>query len=326
MSVEQLNESIVKAQPIRFTKNLTASSWSDCDRALWFTYRNASNSDFKAETLRTFKMGHLLEDAIVEWLTMAGYKIILQQAEIKNQWDRPLGHIDGVIFYDNEWMLLEIKTANDKRFKEWLKNGAPDSYKAQTQLYMHHSHQISKKGNKLNKVLFVVLNKNTSEIHMEVNLYDKQYAQLQTDRIEHVIENESVPSPSPSFKCNFCNHKDVCEGTKLARIDSCGTCANLSIVDGAYQCQFGNKRCDNHVLHPQLVELIGEELKSINHEHQALIFNKFALAPTGQRLAEFPTFDSNELKIAFENNLINDKILLEHKEMVDATIVTVDEI
>lgn len=321
MTTEIINEALVKAQPINFRKNLTASSWSACDRAMWFTFRNVSAVQHKAETLRTFAMGHLLEDAIVNWLKIAGYKIAYQQQELFNKFGNPIGHIDGVIVDDgNIPRLLEIKTANSKRFKEWLKNGVPDSYKAQVQIYMHHSHQFSKSGKRLTSAKFVVLNKDTSEIHTEVMEFDEQYAELQVERLENIIEAESMPIGEDSFICNFCDHKAVCKGEILSTVDTCRTCSNVSVVNGNFQCQFGETRCENHVIHPQLVELTGRKLTSINHEHQALVFDTFAVAPTGTRIEGIATFDSNELKIAIEQYALDDGVLLEHKEMFSATV------
>jgi hypothetical protein len=73
------------------------------------------------------------------------------------------------------------------------KKGIDRAYLAQVQLYMHSSDQLSQRGNKLTKCLFVVFNKNTSEIFTDVVEYDPVFAAQEYDRIHDVMASESVP-------------------------------------------------------------------------------------------------------------------------------------
>lgn len=319
--IQKINDSIVANQPLVFRDNLTASSWSHCDRALWLTLHNASFITHKAETLRTFAMGHSLEDSIIKWLTEAGYKITHQQAEVKNKFGKPLGHIDGIILADKKYRLLEIKTSADKYFKDWIKNGVPEKYKAQAQIYAHHSNQLSASGRKLSEIMWVVLNKNTSEIYIDIQEYDKQYAQLQTDRIESVIESEAVPAGDESYLCNMCNHKAVCKGEKVAEI-SCRTCAFISSVDGEFKCDFGYGRiCNNNILHPQLVELTGEELEEVDHETQSLVFKSgLVIVKEGVFFEGKRCFTSQEFQECKPVGLVSDAFVNGMKEMLSATV------
>ena len=322
---QKINDAIVSNQPLVFRENLTASSWSHCDRALWLTLRNCSDIEFKAETLRTFKMGHVLEDCIINWLTDAGYKISHQQAEVKNKWNKPLGHIDGIIFSDKKYRLLEIKTSAAKYFSDWIKNGVPEKYRAQAQLYCHHSNQLSASGRKLDEIMWVVLNKNTSEIYIDIQQYDPQYAQLQTTRIENVIESESLPNGEYDYRCNMCNHKAVCKGEKVAQI-SCRSCAHVSVVNGSFECAHGYGRiCHEFVFHPQLIEALGYKLEDIDHESQALVFDKFALAREGVKIEGKPTFTSEEFSIAHPAGLVHDTGLMALKYEFDGTISEVEK-
>lgn len=322
--VEHINESAVKNQPLVFRENLTASSWSHCDRAMWLSLRNASDQKHKAETLRTFAIGHALEDEIVKWLQNAGYKISHQQAEIKNSHNRPLGHIDGIIFADKQYRLLEIKTSADKYFKDWIKNGAPEKYKAQAQIYMHHSDQLSQSGRKLQEVMWVVLNKNTSELFIDIQPYDQQYAALQTDRIHSVIESEALPSGEDDYRCNMCYQKKICKGEEVAQIN-CRTCAHVSVENGEFRCQHGYGRiCSRYVFHPQLIELLGYEFVEVDHKNEALIFDKMAIAGEGVKVKGKPTFTSEEFVLAHPAGLVHDEFVLGVKALCDGTIEKVD--
>lgn len=318
--VQQINDSQVAHQPLVYRENLTASGWSHCDRAMWLSLRNCSDQKHKAETLRTFAIGHALEDEIIKWLQHAGYKISHQQAEIKNRHGKPLGHIDGIIFADNKYRLLEIKTSADKYFKDWIKNGAPEKYNAQAQLYCHHSDQLSQAGRKLTEIMWVVINKNTSEIYIDIQPYDEQYAELQTDRIHGVIESEQLPAGEDDYRCNMCYQKSVCRGEVVSQIN-CRTCAHVSVVNGSFDCVHGyGKICHRYNMHPQLVELLGYKFIGIDNENEAVIYDKFAMASQCVTVKDKPTFSSDEFVVAHNAGLVNNNFILGMKEMLDATV------
>lgn len=321
MTTQKINEYQESNQPLNFRENLTSSQWSHCDRSMWLNLRNCTDIKHKPETIRTFQFGHAVEELIVKWLKDCGFKISCQQGKVLNKWGKYLGSIDGIIFHEKSYKLLEIKSSNSKRFKDWIKNGIPESYKAQVSIYMHHSGQLSTRGNKLTQCLFVVMNKDTSEIHTEVYEYDQQYAQLQTDRIESVIESEAVPAGDESYLCNMCNHKSVCKGDKVAEI-SCRTCAFVSSVDGEFKCDFGyGKICNNYIMHPQLIELTGEELEEVDHETQSLVFKSgLVIVKEGVFFDGKRCFTSQEFQECKPYGLVNDAFVNGCKEMFGAKV------
>ena len=78
MTIERIDAALEDNQGDNWRNNLTASIGSDCDRAMWFSYRNASVIKFSAKTLRTFAIGHVLEDLIVEILSPGSSKLELK--------------------------------------------------------------------------------------------------------------------------------------------------------------------------------------------------------------------------------------------------------
>lgn len=322
---EKLDEYQKANQPINNREYLSASQWSHCDRSMWLNLRNATDICHEPKTLRTFKFGHKIEELIVDWLKEAGYKVSHQQSSMKNSNGGYIGSIDGIIFYENEYMLLEIKSANNKRFNQWIKSGVPESYAAQVSIYMHHSDQLSTRGNKLKKCLFVVMNKDTSEIYSEVFNYDAQYAELQTERMHNVIESEALPAAEDDYRCNMCNQKAVCKGETVSQIN-CRTCAHVSVVNGSFECVHGyGKICHRYVFHPQLIEILGYQFEGIDHENEALLFDKMAIAGEGVKVPGKATFTSEEFSIAHPAGLAHDRFVLGVKEMLDATIDEVNK-
>lgn len=293
IQTDNFDWSIEADQEIRPVKWLTASRWKMCDRAMWLNLRNVAMVSHKATTLRTFAIGHKLEDLIVEWIQGTGIKVMQQQAELLNKWKRPIGHIDGIGYDGEQFFLIEIKTANAKRFKEMVKDGPPSYYEAQMQIYMHHSPQLSSRGARLEKCMFVVLNKDTSEIHCEWIDYEPIFAAAETERMENIIESEAMPEATADYTCNWCDFRTVCKGEALASVN-CRTCANVSVVDGDFSCRFGDSTCGNHVMHPQLMGLRGHVMEAADPEQMAIDYGRFVMAPAGVKIPGRPTFTSTE--------------------------------
>lgn len=187
---------------------------TDCDRQLWYSYHEPLPID-SAKVLRIFDVGHELELSVVKWLELAGLKLFTTDSN-GDQFgfsDGPIsGHADGVVlgipFDEKAPHLLEIKTANDFRWKAFVKDGfcSDEKYKAQIHIYMLKL--------RLKKCLAVVLNKNTQEIYYEIIEFDEFEAISSLNRGMAIAETKDLPDrkyPSRSFfKCQFCNYKERC--------------------------------------------------------------------------------------------------------------------
>ena len=311
-------------QSHRAVNSISASMWSQCDRKMWLTLRRASPRWVEPKTLRTFNIGHALEECMVEWLEKTGAKVAMRESGLKNSYGTSLGHIDGIAVIDGVFYLLEMKTTNDRRFKEWLKKGVPDNYFAQVQLYMHHSAQLSSKGNQLTKALFLVVNKNTSELHTEVVEYDKVYASLQTERIENLIASDAYPEPHKDWSCRFCDHRAVCEGEVLPEID-CRTCAHVSVKDGKFVCPHGDTPCERHVFHPQIMEGMGFKMIGVDPSIPLVEYEHFAMGTPGSEHPSKPVFNSFGMKDALDAGLLEDQTYLSICKAFDAKPITVEE-
>lgn len=310
MTPDQINKAMVDAQERRQRTYLGPSSWKSCDAAMWFNFRRVSGViEHKAETLRTFQIGHALEECMVEWLEIAGITVGAREAQLKNQWGGVLGHIDGIAVIDGEFYLLEMKTANAKRFKEMAKKGIPDYYYAQIQIYMHNSSQLSEHGRKLEKCLYVITNKDTSELNVFVVEADPSYGEIQTERLYNIIASDALPQKEETYKCNFCDHAAVCKGDVPAAI-GCRTCANVSVKEGEFVCSLGHdlEVCSQHVYHPHLMGLMGYEVQSVDSDNLAIDYGKFCMAPDDYVVEGKPTFTSTEFIDALKSGLVDDEL------------------
>lgn len=229
--MQRINE-ILDAKIIKHHKSqkkrdyLGVSSIGDeCLRKVQLQYEG-KDAEFSASTLRTFDIGHCLEDLVAEWLRIAGFDLKTknengEQFGFSTADGRIKGHVDGKIvdvsdnlkqFFLHFPLLWECKTLNSKSWQETAKKGlmlTKPIYYAQVQLYMAYL--------ELEQCLFTALNKDSSELYFELIPFDSETAQKYSDRAVQVIQasgnNEQMPciSADPSFfKCKMCGFRNVC--------------------------------------------------------------------------------------------------------------------
>ena len=206
-----------------------SSIGDECLRKVQLQYEG-KDAEFSASTLRTFDIGHCLEDLVAEWLRIAGFDLKTknengEQVGFSTAEGRIKGHVDGIIHSFSEELasvvqetgqasrlLWECKTLNHKSWQETAKKGlmlTKPIYYAQVQLYMAYL--------ELEQCLFTALNKDSSELYFELIPFDSETAQKYSDRAVQVIQasdnNEQMPciSSDPSFfKCKICGFRNVC--------------------------------------------------------------------------------------------------------------------
>jgi len=169
-----------------------------CDRLIWLKFRWSLPDTPAPRILRVFKVGNLLETAMIEWLkTVPGVELHTagqdgKQINFKLFGGHFAGSLDGVIRGIPEapktWHVWECKTANTKRFADLCKVGikewAPE-YWAQVQCYMG---SIG-----MDRALFTVINKDDSAIYTErVNYEPMAWDALQA-RASRVLESYQPP-------------------------------------------------------------------------------------------------------------------------------------
>ena len=203
-----------------------SSIGDDCLRKVQLQYEG-KEAEFSASTLRTFDIGHRLEDLVAEWLKITGFNLKTknengEQFGFSTAEGRIKGHIDGKIVDVSENLkqlftrfpiLWECKTLNNKSWQETAKKGlmlTKTLYYAQIQLYMAYL--------ELDQCLFTALNKDSSELYFELVPFDSEAAQKYSDRAVQVIQasenSEQMPciSADPSFfKCKMCGFRNVCK-------------------------------------------------------------------------------------------------------------------
>ena len=211
-------------QPRR--KYLGASSLGEeCARKIQYRYMGQQVDEgkgFPPRTLRTVSLGQEIEDLMIMYFRDDGFDLRTEkggeqfgfsvaEGEIK-------GHIDGVIVGGplpiQYPMLWECKSANDRKFAEFVRKGVAEAnpvYAAQVAMYQAYMDLTD------NPCCFTVLNKNTSEIYIELIPFNQELAQSTSDKAVNIIRatrgNDMLPRIAQNddfFMCKWCEFRNTC--------------------------------------------------------------------------------------------------------------------
>jgi hypothetical protein len=240
-----------------------------CDRWLWLTFRHAVVEKFSGRMRLLFSRGHDEEMRVVNNLRRIGMHVSdtgVSQSRYdfgKHVSGSSDGIVSGVPGAQKAKAVLEIKTHNDKSFKELCNKGVKEAklmHWVQCHMYGY--------GAKLNRALYVAVNKNTDEIYTEWLHLEKGVAEKYIARAHRITMAERLPEPISSdpswYQCKFCAAHSFCHGDHLTKHANCRTCAHVTPrEDSTWHCaryDAGNipldhqrTGCDSHVLHPDLV-------------------------------------------------------------------------
>lgn len=216
----------------------------DCARELWYSFRWTTLTKFDGRMLRLFNRGHLEEPRMVALLEMIGCTVWQltpegKQFRISGHRGHFGGSLDsvmrGIPDLPEEAVLGEFKTHGEKSFTKLKEDGvqaAKWEHFIQMQIYMGK--------NDLKWALYVAVNKNTDELHMELVQFDEVQYKRYLDRSAMIIDAKEPPpriGDSPGFfKCKFCSHSKVCHLEDLP-VKNCRTCLHSSVEDdGRWRC------------------------------------------------------------------------------------------
>jgi hypothetical protein len=243
---------------------------NECDRYLWFAFRQCFKAEFDGRMLRLFETGHLAEPRFIKELEGIGCTVNSVD-ESGNQFGVSAvgghfkGHMDavalGVIEAPKTWHLCEFKTASEDQFAKIVKMGvkvAKPLHYAQMQSYM--------KLGGLTRALYMVANKNTDEIWAERIEYNATEAAAIIARAERIITANQPPercaARQDDFRCKYCDAYEMCWGTGRTAVPlpakTCRTCCHATPElegDGRWTCKRKAvmEPCGDHLLLPWLV-------------------------------------------------------------------------
>lgn len=151
------------------------------------------------------------------------------------------------------WGLLECKTHAGKYYRDLKKKGVqvsqPKHY-IQMQQYMHYFD--------LNWALYIAVNKDDDDIHVEVVLYKEEVAVPYAERAGKIINNIGPPKKLTEdaswYECRMCDYRPQCHFGEPLENQCCRSCAfSQPTHGGRWRCNkynqnipedFEGKKCD----------------------------------------------------------------------------------
>lgn len=221
---------------------------TECERALWFTFRWATVPKHDGRMLRLFDTGNRAEERFVADLRRAGVTIMDVDPETGRQWrvQDAGGHFGGsmdgvaigILEAPKAWHVCEFKTHSEKSFRKLVAEGvekAKPLHFAQMQIYMLLTG--------MERAFYLAVNKNTDELYQERVRLDREVAMRLHAKALRVIASP-VPlariSDDPSwYLCRSCDHAPVCHGGAMPE-RHCRSCLHSTPVDG------GGWHCARH--------------------------------------------------------------------------------
>lgn len=253
---------------------------TECDRALWYGFRQVGRKAFDGRMLRLFDTGHREEARILQELRDLGYEVWDRdpstggQIGVSSVGGHFRGHVDAIVRGLPEAPktphLVDVKTIKAKKFDELLKKGMRALYPK----YWAQAHGYMGKLD-LERAAFIFVCKDDDRLHVERFPFDQIEFVKYEARAARIIEACTPPqrlSDDPAwFGCKFCDFHEVCHGAK-APAANCRTCAHATPRtdfedSGAWACEVGKPGIQQptvaHACHrfiPVLLEKFGEPI------------------------------------------------------------------
>jgi hypothetical protein len=194
----------------------------ECDRFLWLTFRGAIREDKPGRVYRLLERGDREELEFIRELRAIGCTVHDkdekgEQFTVEALGGHLQGHMDAIVVGLPEAPktphLGEFKTASEKNFapiaKDGVKKAKPQHF-AQMQLYMGLAG--------FKRALYLVVNKNTDELHGERIEFDRDFFGRLMARAKRLIDTakgpEKIAKRPDDFRCKFCAGHSLCWGAK----------------------------------------------------------------------------------------------------------------
>ena len=259
----------------------------ECDRAIWFAFRRTSQpEEIGWRQRRIFERGNIEETRLLDLLRSIGCEVWGEQDKVRAVGGHLRGKIDGRVIglleAPTKEHIVECKSAKKEKFdpvkKKGVKIGMPLHY-ATFQFYMY--------GLGIERVFYMMSNKNDEDLHFERLPYDADFAIRAVARIERIVNSPNPPSrlcsKEDDFRGMFCKHKDVCWGVVKPRAH-CRTCVHSTpLMDGnaGWDCSRWQKPlslaeqdegCPAHLYIPQT--LVGYEQIDSDETAETITYRK----------------------------------------------------
>lgn len=209
-----------------------------CSRKLWYVFRWVKHYKYSGRMYRLFNRGHREEERFCKWLRKIGIEVKeiddnKKQYRISSVMGHFGGSLDGIgTFEDGTKVLLEFKTsATGSTFNKLREQGVQ---------YVKPLHfaQMSVYGKNygFKYAIYICINKNDDDIHVEVVELDWNLAFDLEKKAEFIILSQDPPERAFTsenyYECKYCNYVSICWGEEKLEVN-CRSCKQSHPVENA---------------------------------------------------------------------------------------------
>ena len=200
-----------------------------CDRALFYSVAGAEEITTE-KSQRIFEVGKVLEPVIVSWLRNDGWNVKRNLFDSSNEsmslslevnGGTIIAHPDCVISRDdNKLILADIKTMNDRSFRNLKREGTVKSHPQYADQLTIYAQALRECGHSIEQLAIVALNKNNCEGYIDLFTFEQERYEALQKRAERIFACNEAPEQGERFAdwcCSYCGYSHLC---KLARKDT----------------------------------------------------------------------------------------------------------
>lgn len=197
-----------------------------CERHLWYSVNDPLDGERDERSQRIFDVGTCLEPLVVDWLRQDGWTVEYNAGSQEAPYEVKIeladgilaGHPDCIISRgDVQNVLVDIKTMNDRSFRIWRREGSVKSKPQYVDQLHIYALGCKEDGRKIERLGIVGVNKNNSEMYIDLFEYDESRIASILERTERVLKAEVEPeqdSPRESWCCGYCEYAELCDKVK----------------------------------------------------------------------------------------------------------------
>lgn len=207
MFVEKIVESAAREYKPSVKKYHRMSEVGKCDRALVYDWRGEPKEPISGRGMMIFNDGDIHHRDIRDRIRNSGFELVEEERELFDRNWNLSGHIDGIVCFNGDHFLLEIKSINHFQF-ERLNSRPLEEHIQQINLYMFYRD--------IDKGVIIYKNKNTAALKEFVVKKDDEIVQellAKFERIDSCVKTGNLPKRPyhrDDWHCQYCQFQKIC--------------------------------------------------------------------------------------------------------------------
>ena len=264
-----------------------------CNRNLWYSIHEA-NEVISEQSRRILQLGTVLEPVIINWLRNDGWNVRRNPIDSSNEGISLSIEVEGgsisahpdCIISDNELIVADIKTMNDRSFRSLKREGTIKAFPNYADQLTIYAKALSNIGISVNKLAIVALNKNNCEGYIDFFNFEPVRFEVLKNRAEFIFSCNEAPEQGDKFEdwcCDYCGFNHLCELTKkdtavgdenVPATDNQDVSNAIELLKEARELSKTGKELEDEAKKVLDVEVRQQNIKSVRTGNIVLVLNE----------------------------------------------------